>query len=190
MVGHGAQACCARCHGRTRRILHEAELHSFGPAFDRAQSDGALRARLHVVRAGHASYGNGIACFSPATARCSSPPRSIALRPAHSSGQTSVAPTRRVSRYWVTGPMDARSDQITIQNLMDHRGGYTNTPTDATYDMRQIARDLSLSRPPTPLEIARRIYTTATSPQRQGRPTATRTSVIWSEWPSSNGSRA
>ena len=76
-------------------------------------------------------------------------------------GRRVLAPTRRVyPLLGFTGPMDARSDQITIQNLMDHRGGYTNTPTDATYDMRQIARDLGLSRPPTPLEIARRIYAT------------------------------
>ena len=76
-------------------------------------------------------------------------------------GRRALAPTRRVyPLLGFSGPMDARSDQITIQNLMDHRGGYTNTPSDATYDMRQIARDLSLSRPPTPIEIARRIYTT------------------------------
>ena len=50
---------------------------------------------------------------------------------------------------------------------MDRRGGYTNNPTDPTYDMRQIARDLGLTRPPTPLEIAQRIYATrnlATAP--------------------------
>jgi CubicO group peptidase (beta-lactamase class C family) len=76
-------------------------------------------------------------------------------------GTRALAPTRRVYPLLAfSGPMDTRSDQITIQNLMDHRGGYTNTPTDATYDMRQIARDLGLSRPPTPLEIARRIYAT------------------------------
>jgi CubicO group peptidase (beta-lactamase class C family) len=76
-------------------------------------------------------------------------------------GTRVLRPTRRVyPLLGFSGPMDARSDQITIQHLMDHRGGYTNTPTDATYDMRQIARDLGLSRPPTPIEIARRIYTT------------------------------
>lgn len=58
-----------------------------------------------------------------------------------------------------SGPMDARSDQITIQQLLDHRAGYTNTPTDPTYDMRDIARALSISRAPTATEVARRIYT-------------------------------
>lgn len=69
--------------------------------------------------------------------------------------------TRRVyPLLGFTGPMDARSDRITIQQLLDHRAGYTNTPTDPTYDMRNIARDLGLSRAPTPVEVARRIYAT------------------------------
>ena len=73
--------------------------------------------------------------------------------------QPMLRPTRQV--YPLLGfasPMDARSDQITIQQLLDHRAGYTNTPTDPTYDMRNIARDLGLSRPPTATEVARRIY--------------------------------
>lgn len=75
------------------------------------------------------------------------------LRPA-------LTPTRRVyPLLGFSGPMDARSDQITIQNLVDHRAGYTNNPTDPTYDMRTIARDLGLSRAPTATEVARRIYT-------------------------------
>ena len=77
------------------------------------------------------------------------------------SGTRMLTSTRRVyPLLGFSGPMDAQSDQITIQNLMDHRGGYTNSPTDPTYDMRQIARDLNLTRPPTPLEIAQRIYAT------------------------------
>ena len=72
-----------------------------------------------------------------------------------------LRPTTRVfPRLGFTGPSDARSDTITMQQLLDHRAGYTNTPTDPTYDMRTIARDLGLSRPPTPMEIARRIYST------------------------------
>jgi CubicO group peptidase (beta-lactamase class C family) len=57
------------------------------------------------------------------------------------------------------GAMDPRSDTITIQQLLDHRGGYANVPSDATYDMRNIARDLGLTQAPTPTEVARRIYT-------------------------------
>src|SRR4029450_6551669 len=73
--------------------------------------------------------------------------------------QPMLRPTRRVyPLLGFSGPMDARSDTITIQQLIDHRAGYTNNPTDPTYDMRNIARDLSLSRPPTATEVARRIY--------------------------------
>ncbi len=66
-----------------------------------------------------------------------------------------------------SGPRDARCDQITVQHLVDHRAGFANVPSDPTYDMRQIARDLGLSRAPTPLEVARRVYDTrnlATAP--------------------------
>lgn len=71
-----------------------------------------------------------------------------------------LTPTRRVyPLLGFTGPMDARSDQITIQQLVDHRAGYTNNPTDPTYDMRNIARDLGLARAPTATEVARRVYT-------------------------------
>jgi CubicO group peptidase (beta-lactamase class C family) len=70
-----------------------------------------------------------------------------------------LRPTQRVyPLLGFSGPMDARSDTITIQQLIDHRAGYTNTPTDPTYDMRNIARDLSLNRPPSATEVARRIY--------------------------------
>jgi len=70
-----------------------------------------------------------------------------------------LRPTTRVyPRLGFSGPSDARSDTITMQQLLDHRAGYTNAPSDPTYDMRTIARDLGLSRPPTPTEIARRIY--------------------------------
>lgn len=57
-------------------------------------------------------------------------------------------------------PRDSRSDQITVQHLLDHRAGFANSPSDLTYDMRQVARDLGLSRPPAALELARRAYDT------------------------------
>ncbi|MFN7917359.1 MAG: serine hydrolase [Vicinamibacterales bacterium] len=64
-------------------------------------------------------------------------------------------------------PRDSRCDQITVQQLLDHRAGFANSPSDVTYDMRQVARDLGLSRPPQAIEIARRVYDTrmlATAP--------------------------
>ena len=63
-------------------------------------------------------------------------------------------------------PLDSRSDTITIQQLLDHMGGYNDLPTsqggsgfDPTYSMRQIALDLGLSHPVTRLDVARYMYT-------------------------------
>jgi CubicO group peptidase (beta-lactamase class C family) len=61
-----------------------------------------------------------------------------------------------------SGPKDSRCDSITIQELLDHRGGYDDTPTgsgyDPTYSMRQIALDLGLSHPVTKLDVATYMY--------------------------------
>jgi CubicO group peptidase (beta-lactamase class C family) len=63
-------------------------------------------------------------------------------------------------------PLDPRSDTITIQQLLDHMGGYNDLPTsqggsgfDPTYSMRQIALDLGLTHPVTRLDVARYMYT-------------------------------
>ncbi len=59
-------------------------------------------------------------------------------------------------------PADPRSDTITIQQLLDHTGGYDDTATgsgfDPTYSMRTIALALSLSHPVTKLDVARYMY--------------------------------
>jgi CubicO group peptidase (beta-lactamase class C family) len=59
-------------------------------------------------------------------------------------------------------PADPRSDTITIQQLLDHMGGYDDTGTgsgfDPTYAMRKIALDLSLGHPATKLDVARYMY--------------------------------
>ena len=59
-------------------------------------------------------------------------------------------------------PVDPRSDTITIQQLLDHAGGYDDTPTgsnfDPTYSMREIALDLNLGHPVTKLDVARYMY--------------------------------
>jgi CubicO group peptidase (beta-lactamase class C family) len=61
-----------------------------------------------------------------------------------------------------SGPLDTRSDRITVQQLLDHAGGYDDTATgsryDPTYSMRQIALDLGLSVPVTRLDVARYMY--------------------------------
>lgn len=63
-------------------------------------------------------------------------------------------------------PLDPRADSITIQELLDHMGGYNDAPTsqggsgfDPTYSMRQIALDLGLTQPVTKLDVARYMYT-------------------------------
>ena len=59
-------------------------------------------------------------------------------------------------------PADSRSDTITIQQLLDHMGGYDDTATgsgfDPTYSMRKIALDLNLGHPVTKLDVARYMY--------------------------------
>ena len=58
-------------------------------------------------------------------------------------------------------PADPRSDTITIQQLLDHMGGYKdpkNGGFDPTYNMRKIALDMSLGHPVTKLDVARYMY--------------------------------
>jgi CubicO group peptidase (beta-lactamase class C family) len=62
-------------------------------------------------------------------------------------------------------PADPRSDTITIQQLLDHLGGYNDLPVaqggsgfDPTYAMRDIAVSLGLSQPCTKLDIVRYMY--------------------------------
>jgi CubicO group peptidase (beta-lactamase class C family) len=62
-------------------------------------------------------------------------------------------------------PADPRSDTITIQQLLDHEGGYndgTNTSLpsapDPTYNMRNIALAMGLNRSVERLDVARYMY--------------------------------
>ncbi len=62
-------------------------------------------------------------------------------------------------------PADARSDTITVQQLLDHEGGYndgTNTSLpsvpDPTYNMRTIALALGLNRAVQKLDVAKYVY--------------------------------
>ena len=59
-------------------------------------------------------------------------------------------------------PADPRSDTITIQQLLDHMGGYDDSSTgsgfDPTYSMRTIAQALGLNRPVDKLDVARYMY--------------------------------
>lgn len=62
-------------------------------------------------------------------------------------------------------PVDPRSDTITIQQLLDHMGGYDDDPKsltsshfDPTYNMRTIALDLKLGHPASKLDVAQYMY--------------------------------
>jgi len=58
-------------------------------------------------------------------------------------------------------PADPRSDTITVQQLLDHMGGYKDPAKggfDPTYNMRKIAIDLSLGHPVAKLDVARYMY--------------------------------
>ena len=61
-----------------------------------------------------------------------------------------------------SNPADPRSDTITIQQLLDHQGGYDDTSTgsgfDPTYSMRTIALALGLTHPVSKLDVARYMY--------------------------------
>jgi CubicO group peptidase (beta-lactamase class C family) len=59
-------------------------------------------------------------------------------------------------------PADPRSDSITIQQLLDHMGGYDDTATgsgfDPTYQMRKIALDEGLGHKVNKLDVCRYMY--------------------------------
>ena len=58
-------------------------------------------------------------------------------------------------------PADPRSDTITIQELLNHMGGYKDPSAggyDPTYDMRNIAINMGLGHPVTKLDVARYMY--------------------------------
>ncbi|HEY4358654.1 MAG TPA: serine hydrolase [Acidobacteriaceae bacterium] len=61
-----------------------------------------------------------------------------------------------------THPADPRSDTITIQQLLDHTGGYDDSSAgsnfDPTYHMREIALSLGLNHPVAKLDVARYMY--------------------------------
>jgi CubicO group peptidase (beta-lactamase class C family) len=78
-------------------------------------------------------------------------------KPNHLTPTTAVYPLLGFSH-----PADPRSDSITIQQLLDHTGGYDDTATgsgfDPTYNMRAIALALSLTHPVTKLDVVRYMY--------------------------------
>jgi CubicO group peptidase (beta-lactamase class C family) len=57
-----------------------------------------------------------------------------------------------------SNPKDPKSDDITIQNLLDHKGGFDADTYDATYDMRDIATSQNLGRAANKNDLATYMY--------------------------------
>ncbi|MGJ7030551.1 serine hydrolase [Niabella hirudinis] len=57
-----------------------------------------------------------------------------------------------------SNPKDTRSDDITIQHLLDHKGGFDAKDFDATYSMRFIAKEQGLAVPVTKHDLAKYMY--------------------------------
>lgn len=57
-----------------------------------------------------------------------------------------------------SGPKDSRSDDITVKNLLENKGGFDAKGYDCTYDMRNVAIALGLNRAITKTELAKYMY--------------------------------
>lgn len=96
-------------------------------------------------------------------ASCSKMFLEAAVQSLYDKNPPKLTPTTKV--YPLIGfsqPADPRSDTITIQQLLDHTGGYDDTATgsgfDPTYKMRKIALDLQLGHAVSKLDVARYMY--------------------------------
>jgi CubicO group peptidase (beta-lactamase class C family) len=73
--------------------------------------------------------------------------------------KTLTPSTRVFQRMGFSSPKDPRSDTITVDQLVKHTAGYDRTVSgDPTYNMRQVAIDLGLTRPVTKLDMAKYMY--------------------------------
>lgn len=71
----------------------------------------------------------------------------------------SLAPNDRAyAQLGYSNPKDSRSNDITIQQLLDHTGGFDADTFDATYSMRYIAGQLGMTTAVTKNDVARYMY--------------------------------
>ena len=96
-------------------------------------------------------------------ASCSKMFLEAAVQSLYDAKPAKIAPSTKV--YPLLGfshPADPRSDDITIQQLLDHMGGYDDTATgsgfDPTYQMRKIALDEVLGHKVSKLDVCRYMY--------------------------------
>lgn len=90
-------------------------------------------------------------------ASCSKMFTAAAVQALYDSGQLTPA-TRVYPLLGFSSPKDPRSDDITVGQLVEYRGGDDKAKWDPTYGMRAIARSLGLSAPVTKLDVARFMY--------------------------------
>ncbi|WP_157373303.1 serine hydrolase [Algoriphagus terrigena] len=57
-----------------------------------------------------------------------------------------------------SSPKDSRSDDITIKHLLEHKGGFDADTYDSTYDMRDVATALGLTKAITKTNLATYMY--------------------------------
>jgi len=88
-----------------------------------------------------------------------------AIQSLYNAGTLKTTTTVYPSLPGFSKPVDSRSDTITVQQLLDHKGGYNDDPVskggsgfDPTYSMRTIATSMNLNHPCTKLDIARYMY--------------------------------
>ena len=127
-------------------------------------------------------------------ASCSKMFLAAAVQSLYDAHPAKLTPTTKV--YPLLGfshPADPRSDDITIQQLLDHMGGYDDTATgsgfDPTYQMRKIALDQGLGHTVSKLDVCRYMYARMLD-FTPGARSATPTSAICSPAPWSRRSPA
>jgi len=124
------------------------------------QSNGVRAAQVAIAKNGAMKASRGYSWAEPAyrvtqptdrflLASCSKMFCEAAIQSLYDSGKLQPS-TKVYPLLGFSGPADPRSDTITVQQLLDHQGGYNDgrnpnlpaTPLDPTYSMRQIGQAL------------------------------------------------
>ena len=124
------------------------------------QSNGVRAAQVAIAKNGGMKVSHGYSWAEPAyrvtqptdrflLASCSKMFCEAAIQSLYTAGKLQPG-TKVYPLLGFSGPADPRSDTITVQQLLDHQGGYNDgrnpklpaTPLDPTYSMRQIGQAL------------------------------------------------
>jgi len=150
-------------------LMFDAQMQAF------MQANGVRAAQLAIAKDGAIKLARGYTWAEAGyrltqpsdpflLASCSKMFLEAAVQSLYNAGKLQTT-TKAYATLGFAGPADPRSDTITIQQLLDHLGGYNDSPVsqggsgfDPTYSMRDIAIALGLNRPVTKLDIARYMY--------------------------------